>query len=214
MSHAQEQQLERLTFFSDAVFAIAITLLVIEIHVPQPEGTGDAAWLHALAELLPHFFGFVLSFIVVGALWAAHHRVFAMLRGFHPSLVWRNLVLLMAVAFTPFSTALMSTHSNERIPEMFYALNLVVAGLLQYRLFHSALRTEYLREGIEEGDVIAMRRRSLALPCMAALSFVLAIWAPGPSNLPLALMPLVVLWFARGGVRRPHTTPTTDADAT
>ncbi|KAG9606707.1 hypothetical protein KCV01_g5582, partial [Aureobasidium melanogenum] len=214
MSHAQEQQLERLTFFSDAVFAIAITLLVIEIHVPEPEGTGDAAWLHALRELLPHFFGFVLSFVVVGALWAAHHRVFAMLRGFDPSLVWRNLVLLMAVAFTPFSTALMSTHANERIPEMFYALNLFVAGVLQYRLFRSALRTQYLREGVVEDEVTAMRRRTLALPCMAALSFVLAIWAPGPSNLPLALMPLVVLWFARGRVRRVQAAPTTDIDAT
>ncbi|GAA0921354.1 TMEM175 family protein [Rothia nasimurium] len=214
MSQVQEQQLERLTFFSDAVFAIAITLLVIEIHVPQPEGRDDAAWLHALVELLPHFFGFVLSFIVVGALWAAHHRVFGMLRGFHPSLVWRNLALLMSVAFMPFSSALMSTHSNERIPEMFYALNLFVAGLLQYRLFRSALRAPYLREEANDNDVAMMRRRTLALPCMAALAFVLAIWAPGPSNLPLALMPLVVVWFARGSLRRSRVAPAKQADAT
>ncbi|MEX1829109.1 TMEM175 family protein [Luteibacter sp. CQ10] len=202
MSGAQEQQLERLTFFSDAVFAIAITLLVIEIHVPHPDGHGDAAWLQALADLLPHFFGFVLSFIVVGAMWAAHHRVFGLLRHFDPAIVWRNLALLMAVAFMPFSSSLMSTHTTERVPEMFYALNLLIAGLLQYRLFSSALRAPYLRGDVSAGEVAAMRRRSLALPIMSILSFILAIWIPGPSNLPLILMPVAVVWLARGGLRR------------
>lgn len=205
MSHAQEQQLERLTFFSDAVFAIAITLLVIEIHVPQPAEPGDAAWLHALVELLPHFFGFVLSFVVVGALWAAHHRVFGMLQGYGPAAIWRNLALLMAVAFMPFSSALMSTHANERIPEMFYSLNLLAAGLLQYRLFRTLLVAPYLKPGVDEAEVASVRRRSLALPCMSVVSLVLAIWMPGPSNLPLVLMPLVVAWLARGSIRRPRT---------
>jgi uncharacterized membrane protein len=202
MSHGQEQQLERLTFFSDAVFAIAITLLVIEIHVPEPEGRDDAAWLQALAHLMPHFMGFVLSFIVVGALWAAHHRVFGMLQRFDPAIVWRNLALLMSVAFMPFSSALMSTHPAERIPEMFYSLNLFIAGVLQWRLFRTALRAPFLREDVPLADVLAMRRRSMALPLMATISFALAFIIPGPSNIPLILMPIVVAWLARGRLRR------------
>lgn len=206
MSHGQEQKLERLTFFSDAVFAIAITLLVIEIHVPEPEGRDDAAWMQALAHLTPHFLGFVLSFVVVGALWAAHHRVFGMLQRFDPAIVWRNLALLMSVAFMPFSSALMSTHPTERIPEMFYSLNLFIAGALQWRLFRTALRAPFLREDVPLADVLAMRRRSLALPLMATVSFALAFIMPGPSNIPLMLMPLVVAWFARGGMRRRQAT--------
>ncbi|MGN6481523.1 TMEM175 family protein [Luteibacter sp.] len=205
MSHGQEQQLERLTFFSDAVFAIAITLLVIEIHVPDPEGRGDAAWMEALGHLVPHFLGFVLSFVVVGALWAAHHRVFGMLERFDPAIVWRNLALLMSVAFMPFSSALMSTHPTERIPEMFYSLNLFIAGLLQWRLFRTALRAPHVRADVADADIAAMRRRTLALPLMSTLSFALAFWIPGPSNLPLVLMPIVVAWFARGGFRRRAT---------
>ncbi|QWT19389.1 DUF1211 domain-containing protein [Bacillus sp. NP157] len=204
MSQGQDQQLERLTFFSDAVFAIAITLLVIEIHVPHPEGAGDMAWLQALANLLPNFFGFLLSFIVVGALWAAHHRVFGMVRGYDPALVWRNLALLMSVAFMPFSSALMSAHSTERVPEVFYALNLLVAGLLQWRLVRTVLQAPYLREDITADDVAMMRRRTLALPAMSTVSLLLALWIPGPSNLPLVLMPVVVGWLARGSRRRPR----------
>ncbi|MGF6492617.1 putative membrane protein [Luteibacter sp. 621] len=208
MSHGQEQQLERLTFFSDAVFAIAITLLVIEIHVPEVEGGGDAAWLQALGHLVPHFLGYLLSFVVVGALWAAHHRVFGMLQRFDPAIVWRNLALLMSVAFMPFSSALMSTHPTERIPEMFYSLNLFISGVLQWRLFRTALRAPFVAEGVPAEDIAAMRRRTIALPLMSTLSFVLAFWIPGMSNLPLVLMPLVVTWFARGGLKRRSTVTT------
>lgn len=203
MSHDQDQQLERLTFFSDAVFAIAITLLVIEIHVPHPAADTDGAWLQALLELAPHFAGFFLSFIVVGALWAAHHRVFGLLRHYDPSIVWPNLFLLMAVAFMPFSSALMSSHPMDRVPELFYAFTLLLAGLLQYRLVKRALRAPYLRGDVSDDMVATMRRRSLAMPCMAIVAGILAIWWPGPSNLPLMFTPLAVALFARlGNARR------------
>ncbi|MET0935310.1 MAG: TMEM175 family protein [Luteibacter sp.] len=197
MSQAQDQQLERLTFFSDAVFAIAITLLIIEIHVPHPADNSDGAWLQALVDLMPHFAGFILSFFVIGALWAAHHRIFGLLRHYDPSIVWPNLVLLMAVAFMPFSSALMSTHSTERVPEMFYAFTLLVAGLIQHWLVRRTLKHPFLREDVTDEVVAMARRRSLAMPTMAVVAAILAYWIPGPSNLPLVLTPLAVVLFAR-----------------
>ncbi|SDF53808.1 TMEM175 family protein [Dyella sp. 333MFSha] len=205
--HGQYQQLERLTFFSDAVFAIAITLLIIEVHVPHPESRTDQAWLQALVDLIPQLAGFFLSFIVVGALWAAHHRVFGLLRRYDPSIVWPNLFLLMAIAFTPFSTALMSAHPVERVPEIFYATSLLIAGLLQYRLIRKALRAPYLDPSVDAETVAMLRRRSLAMPCMAVLAGVLAFWWPGRSNLPLLLTPLAVMLFARMRSRRPTAAP-------
>ncbi|MGN6090991.1 MAG: TMEM175 family protein [Luteibacter jiangsuensis] len=197
MSHGHDQQLERLTFFSDAVFAIAITLLVIEIHVPHPADSSNEAWLIALLNLTPHFVGFILSFVVVGALWAAHHRVFGLLRRYDPAIVWPNLFLLMAIAFMPFSSALMSEHPTERVPEWFYTGTLLVAGLLQYRLVKRVLRPPFIKEGVSEEMILVLRRRALALPAMALLSGILATWWPGPSNLPLMLMPLIVLLVTR-----------------
>jgi uncharacterized membrane protein len=100
---------ERLTFFSDTAFAIAITLLVIEIHVLRLGTADDYAYLLALHELLPSILGFVPSLPVIGALWAAHHRVFGLLADYDSGLVMPNL-LLMAIAFMPFATALMSAN--------------------------------------------------------------------------------------------------------
>ncbi|MDQ7994936.1 MAG: TMEM175 family protein [Luteibacter sp.] len=109
--HGQDQQLERLTFFSDAVFAIAITLLIIEVHVPHPESRTDQAWLQALVDLIPQLAGFFLSFIVVGALWAAHHRVFGLLRRYNPSWPGRsNLPLLL----TPLAVMLFARMRSRR----------------------------------------------------------------------------------------------------
>lgn len=198
-------QLERLTFFSDAVFAIAITLLVIEIEVPHLGVASDHAYLLALAELGHSFMGFVLSFLVIGALWAAHHRVFGMLGDYDHQLVMPNLLLLMVIAFMPFATALMSANSLARVPEAFYSATLLVAGLLQCWLFGKALRVPYLRPEIAPEDVLAVRARSWALPTAAVLSLVLAWFIPAFNNFILLVIPFLTRVYpkiARARARR------------
>ena len=195
-------QLERLTFFSDAVFAIAITLLVIEIHVPRLGVVDDQAYLAALHELMPSFMGFILSFLVIGALWAAHHRVFGLLADYDSGLVMPNLLLLMVIAFVPFATALMSANPLARVPELFYAGTLLTAGLLQRWLFGKALRAPYLRRDVAPGDVVAVLARGWALPTAALLAFALAWVAPAYNNFVLLLIPLLARLLPRLARRR------------
>ena len=195
-------QLERLTFFSDAVFAIAITLLIIEVHVPHLDTRDDQAYWQALHALQPSFMGFVLSFLVIGALWVAHHRVFGMLVDYSPSIVWPNMLLLMVVAFMPFATALMSSNALARVPELFYASTLLAAGLLQRLLFARALQRPFIRPGISPEDIAATRWRSLGLPTAAALSLVAAWFVPGWNNFLLLGIPLLVRAYAGLGRRR------------
>lgn len=190
-------QLERLTFFSDAVFAIAITLLVIEIHVPHLGLASDHAYLVALGELGPSFMGFVLSFLVIGALWAAHHRVFGLLADYDSGLVMPNILLLMVVAFMPFATALMSANPLARVPELFYSATLFVAGMLQRWLFGKALRAPYLRGDVVMAEVVSVRARSWALPVAALLAFALAWVSPAYNNFVLLAIPLLARWFPR-----------------
>lgn len=195
-------QLERLTFFSDAVFAIAITLLVIEVHVPHLATLEDAAYLAALGGLLPSFLGFALSFLTIGALWIAHHRVFGLLEEHDERLLWPNMLLLMVVAFMPFATALMSAQPRARVPEVFYAATLLLAGLLQHWLFRRALAPGRTRAEVPPAEVAALRWRSLGLPTAAALALVTAFWLPAWSDGLLLTIPWLVRLYA--GLGRRH----------
>jgi uncharacterized membrane protein len=190
-------QLERLTFFSDAVFAIAITLLVIEIHVPRLGIASDQVFLAELFSLRASIFGFALSFLVIGALWAAHHRVFGMLSGYSRSVMVPNMLLLLVIAFMPFATALMSANPLSRVCEMFYAATLLLAALLQRWLFGRALQTGFLQPDVGPVDVASALGRAWGLPVAAAMSLVLAWFQPALNNVVLLSIPLLTRLFAR-----------------
>ncbi|MEO6388191.1 MAG: TMEM175 family protein [Croceibacterium sp.] len=123
--------LDRLVFFSDAVFAIAITLLVLEIHIPdlQPGASTASSW-QAFADLVPSFFAFALSFLVIGRFWMGHHERFRSLRHYDPRLMWTNLLYLMAIAFMPFSTAFLGRNLGHFVPSMVYNLSMLVLSLM------------------------------------------------------------------------------------
>ena len=100
----------RLEAFSDGVFAIAITLLVLEIHVPVDQGAD--LW-HALGRQWPSYVGFVVSFVTIGIIWVNHHTLYHELAQVDRTLLFLNLFLLMSVAFIPFTTALMADYLNK-----------------------------------------------------------------------------------------------------
>src|SRR3954454_8361492 len=108
-------ELERTIFFSDAVFAIAITLLALEIQVPQiPDGSVPALLPTALLSLWPKFFSFLISFWVIGNYWLAHHRIFHYINGYDRGLLLINLLFLMWIVLMPFSSSLVGEYGNQQ----------------------------------------------------------------------------------------------------
>src|SRR6478736_4636359 len=94
----KEFQIERMILFSDAVFAIAITLMAIEIKVPLIEhDVTDKALLHALKPLILKFAGFLISFFIIGLYWTVHHRMFSYVENYNNRLLWLNLLFLLSV---------------------------------------------------------------------------------------------------------------------
>src|SRR6187455_2588959 len=90
-------QLERLILFSDAVFAIAITLLVIELQIPEMEEVSNRALGKALIHTIPHFFSFLMSFMIIGIYWVSHHRMFYFVIDYDWKLLWLNLLFLFFI---------------------------------------------------------------------------------------------------------------------
>jgi TMEM175 potassium channel family protein len=136
--------LERLVFFSDAVFAIAITLLALEIRLPTVDGPiSDSELLQNLLSIWPKYLGFVVSFLVIGTLWTGHHRKFLWIERYDRRLLFINLLLLMSVAFIPFPTSVLSEYGN-RTATIFYALSIGLAGLFSALVWWYAARNNRL----------------------------------------------------------------------
>jgi uncharacterized membrane protein len=131
----KEFQIERLILFSDAVFAIAITLLVIEIKVPVLKEFTTHAVAEAMSEKFSEFFGFVLSFAVIGQFWVNHHRMFGFVTGYNNSLLWLNLHMLFWVVMVPFTSGLNSHYGGLDIIWMIYSLNLCMIALSIFFIF-------------------------------------------------------------------------------
>lgn len=104
----------RLEAFSDGVFAIAITLLVLEIRVPYPDATEHGqALLLALRRLWPSYLGYALSFVTIGIMWANHHSMFHYIRRADRYFVLIHVMFLMCISFLPFPTALLAAYLPE-----------------------------------------------------------------------------------------------------
>jgi uncharacterized membrane protein len=135
-------QLERIILFSDAVFAIAITLLVIEIKVPSLHG-GEATeqvLLHELFLLIPKLVGFLVSFFLVGLYWTRHHLLFGYLSDYSAKLIWLNLIFLLSIVLMPFSTGIFGEYSTPqtlhlKAPLIIYVLNVCFTGVMLYLLW-------------------------------------------------------------------------------
>jgi TMEM175 potassium channel family protein len=144
-------EFSRVLAFSDAVFAIAMTLLVVGIAVPTFADHGDVGELaDALNDLVPSFVSFFISFAVIGRYWAAHHQFCAGLARVDRGLVAINLVYLAFIAFLPFPTALLGNYFENPLSVAMYAVMVAIISGLEVVLFRHAYRGGLLREAMPE----------------------------------------------------------------
>ena len=202
-AHTPAHPLERLIFFSDAVFAIAITLLIIEVHPPNLGfRASDHDHLVALANLTPSFVAFFISFFVIGAFWAGHHRAFSLARHWSPKLVMPNIVMLAAIVFMPFATAYMGMNMGQRVPTVLYDLVLLATGLLNIRLVRVATSPPVVDEQADPVVIARTRARGWGVTLGAALALVLAFYVPRLSQFGLLTIPLWLRLVVRRAEKR------------
>lgn len=191
-------QLERLTFFSDAVFAIAMTLLVIEVKVPEIHAMSDAALGQALLMQFPNYIGFVISFIVVGRFWVGHHRVMGLLKATSPRLIWANLIFLLVIAFMPFPTAVLSEYVQLRVAVGLYTGWLMLLGLANRWVIATALKDQaLLRDDVDRTERHAILRASWTSPALGAVAFVAGMIEPVLAPVALVIGSVAIGWAMR-----------------
>jgi len=177
LSVAGNLEYDRVLFFSDAVFAIAITLLVVDIRVPDIV-TNTAQELSAAKGRI---ISFAISFLVIGLFWMGHHRLFRYIAALDRRLIFINLLFLGTIAFLPYPTALLfAGGTRQTTGPVFYAACVAVAGLMELAVWLYASHTK----GLVPASVSPALRRFelgqlLPTPVVFGLSIPVAFIAPG-----------------------------------
>jgi uncharacterized membrane protein len=171
----------RVEAFSDGVFAIAITLLVLDLKAPVTRG----AVLRDLLAQWPAYVAYLASFGYIGVIWVNHHYLFTRIARVNGALLWRNLALLLAMSVLPFPTAVVASAfqygdvNDERTAVVFYALVAGAAAATWLVLFHFLSRAPYLlAEQAHTAFFAAERRRAVFGITLYALSALVAAWYP------------------------------------
>ncbi len=176
---SEELEFDRVAFFSDAVFAIAMTLLVVGIGIPH---VSNAKLGEALDGKDAEIFSFFLSFVVIGFFWLAHHRFFARLAAVDARFMQINLLYLAAIAFTPFPTAIVGIYGgDEPVGVVLYAITLGVASFLEAALLwhaqHEGLLRQRMRDDVFRGNMAASLAPVAVFAISVPIAYVASSWA-------------------------------------
>lgn len=169
--------LDRLIFFSDGVIAIAITLLALDLRLPDTPRITNHDLVVMLGQLLPRYLAFVVSFIVIGAYWRAHHRMFRFIHRFESALLVRNMVFLFFVVQLPFLTAILGMHGDLFAAVCLYAAGMASMGLSSAWIWRYAAR-HHLTAGVTALQAKYIARRALVVPVVFLLSIPVALVRP------------------------------------
>jgi uncharacterized membrane protein len=180
-----EKETGRVEAFSDGVFAIAITLLILDVHVPHdlPETTTLG---EALLKQWPSYLAFLTSFALIGIMWINHHKLFTLIKRSDHLLLVFNSLLLLGSTVVPFTTSLLAEyigHSDQRVAAMVYMGNFFVIAIFFNLLWRYAAHDHrLLAPGVSEDEVHSINRAYTLGPPVYLLCFAIAYF-----SVPLAL---------------------------
>lgn len=169
----------RLEAFSDGVFAILITLLILEIEIPELSKADSRSMLEGLVVLLPKFSAFVLSYLVLAIYWLSHHDIFARIKYVNGKILWLNLLLLLPMCVIPFTTSLAGDYPSSSISVFIYAIHITIIGI-GYTLFERYLDTLASKKSLDGSVSLGSHnlRNDLAVGLNVAACVVAFLWPP------------------------------------
>lgn len=195
-----QRDVSRIVAFTDGVMAVAITLLVLNIEVPQV-GT-DEQLVDRLDDLVPDLLAYALSFALIGRFWAIHHNFFETLRGFDGVLRTLNLLFLGLIALVPFSTDLVDHYNEEPIASAVFGMTMGCAALVHWSMVAHTLRVELVHDH--------RRQETEPFGGINALGFTVVFFL----SVPVAFVSTTaaqLMWVATILLRYPLTRATTSA---
>jgi len=170
----------RIEALADGIFAIAMTLLVLNLIMPDGAAGVIDVKLHTLLAGQAHkFFNYILTFMLLAIFWIVHHQQFHRIKRTDSRLLWINIFILMFVALMPFSTDIVGNFTGSTTAEIFFASNLLVLGLLFMANWAYATHNHRLvSPDLDKEMIIRGLRRNMVMPVISAIVIVLAFFIP------------------------------------
>lgn len=185
---------DRIEYFSDAVFAIAITLLIIEVEVPGRTEIHELGVWEALRQLIPSFIGFFISFMVIALYWRSHLQASSFIKNFDSKLLWLNIWLLFYIVLLPFSTSFYAKNFFINGPFIFYCLNLLLISLYNYLFLNHIIKKDGFSEHLNPVLAKWMKYRAIVSIFIWAFSILVSFVLPIISRF-IFLLIFVIQYF-------------------
>jgi len=183
----------RLEALTDGIFAIAMTILVLNIDVTtiadevKRSGLAEALW-----GLAPEFYSYVLGFFLLGALWLVHNKQYRRIKQVDEGFVWVNLVGLIMICLVPFSASLISQYESDLTAVLFFHINLLLAGLSYlWQWLYIERQPDLVEKKISDKEFKKVLWRNLMLPGVALVAIIVSFFTPDWSSMAYLVIPIL-----------------------
>ncbi len=200
----------RIETLSDGIFAIVMTLLILEIRVPNlPLNAPNVEVAPALLALWPKFVSYLVTFISLGFFWVGHHIMYHAIRRADRTLLWLNIFFFMFVSLLPFSTSVLNAFSEAFIAPLFFGANVAIIGwILFFQWNYANSQPNMLADFVSAEYRKTVSSRMLIVPVATTLTVFICFWSVGISlAIYLLLLPLYMLPGKLGGANSQGSKP-------
>lgn len=175
---------KRIETLVDGIFAIAMTLLVLSLDVPQlAYPVTNAVMIQSLVAISSHFYIYALSFFLLAVFWRINHSQFYHIKKIDQTLLWINIVWLMFVALVPFSTNLVGDYGSNQVAMIFFHLNMFFIGVFFSLNWYYADKKNFIDESMDGDAINSAKKNNLTLPLVALIAIALTFISPAWSSL-------------------------------
>ncbi len=190
--HMSKNRIETLV---DGIFAIAMTLLVLDLAVPHLNAPlSNMVIQNALYGLLPSFISLVVSFVLLAMFWNIHHRIYSQIKSVNTTLLWVNMIWLLFIVLVPFSASLNGNYGDFTISDVIFNINMLGIALVLFLNVYIINRSDFLHETADMAQLKSSEKSTLVFIAIALVALLLAFIAPRWGNLVyLLIFPLEML---------------------
>ncbi|MBI5227212.1 DUF1211 domain-containing protein [Candidatus Micrarchaeota archaeon] len=191
---SEELGVNRLETFVDAILAIAMTILVLDLRVPELAGELVHSELAPkLMEMVPNIIAYIISFVMLGVYWIGHYNVAKAVKRVDRTLLWLNIGYLAVVVLVPFSTALLSRYGTEQVAHIVYGANLMLIGAFAYLQWDHATSKGLVASSTPTILIKSVKERIIAIPAICTFAIIISYFNTTLSLLVYMIIPIYAI---------------------